>query len=91
MESQGFYWRRLKAIKQNGNLGNVIHIETKNSKITIVSEKWVSERHLKYLTNKYLKKNNSHGWLRVAKFDKEIYKLPYFQISQDEGGSESEN
>lgn len=86
-----FLLEKVKSNKKNGNLGNVVHIELKKSKITVVSKKWFSERHLKYLTNKYLKKNNSHGCLRVAKFDKEIYKLPYFQISQDEDGSESEN
>lgn len=77
--------------KKDENLGSVVHIELMKSKITVVSEKWFSERHLKYLANKYLKWNNSHGWLRVAKFDKEIYKLPYVQIRQDEDGSESEN
>lgn len=92
MEFRSFYWKRLKAIKKKDeNLGSVVHIELMKSKITVVSEKWFSERHLKYLANKYLKWNNSHGWLRVAKFDKEIYKLPYVQIRQDEDGSESEN
>lgn len=92
MEFRSFYWKRLKAIKKKDeNLGSVVHIELMKSKITVVSEKWFSERHLKYLANKYLKSNNSHGWLRVAKFDKEIYKLPYVQIRQDEDGSESEN
>ncbi|CAO2606707.1 60S ribosomal protein L22-like 1 [Lemmus lemmus] len=75
-----FLLEKVKGNKKDGNLGNVIHVEPMKSKITVVSEKWFSERHLKYLTSKYLKKNNSHGWLHVAKCDKEIYKLPYFQI-----------
>lgn len=47
-------------------------------------------RYLKYLTKKYLKKNNLRDWLRVVASDKETYELRYFQISQDEEGSESE-
>ncbi|EGW12653.1 60S ribosomal protein L22-like 1 [Cricetulus griseus] len=48
-------------------------------------------RYLKYLTKKYLKKNNLRDWLRVVASDKETYELRYFQISQDEDGSESED
>ncbi|TKC36418.1 hypothetical protein EI555_010796, partial [Monodon monoceros] len=47
--------------------------------------------YLKYLTKKYLKKNNLRDWLRVVASDKETYELRYFQISQDEDGSESED
>ncbi len=41
-------------------------------------------RYLKYLTKKYLKKNNLRDWLRVVASDKESYELRYFQISQDD-------
>lgn len=41
-------------------------------------------RYLKYLTKKYLKKNNLRDWLRVVASDKESYQLRYFQITQDE-------
>lgn len=51
----------------------------------------LSPRYLKYLTKKYLKKNNLRDWLRVVASDKETYELRYFQISQDEDGSESED
>ncbi|ERE81207.1 60S ribosomal protein L22-like 1-like protein [Cricetulus griseus] len=50
-------------VKVNGkteNLGNVVHNEDLN-KITVVSEKQFSKRYLKYLTRKYLKKNNLHA------------------------------
>lgn len=41
-------------------------------------------RYLKYLTKKYLKKNNLRDWLRVVANTKESYELRYFQINQDE-------
>ena len=76
---------------KTGNLGNVVHIEHFKNKIMVVSEKQFSKRYLKYLTKKYLKKNNLHDWHRVVASDKETYEFRYFQIIQDEDGSESED
>jgi len=42
-------------------------------------------------TKSYLKKNSLLDWLHVVASDKETYGLCYFQISQDEGESESED
>jgi len=47
-------------------------------------------RYLKYLTKKYLKKNNLRDWLRVVASDKESYELRYFQISQDDEESDAD-
>ncbi|MEE6501432.1 hypothetical protein FKM82_004177 [Ascaphus truei] len=85
-----FLKERVKVNGKTGNLGNVVHIERLKSKITVVSEKQFSKRYLKYLTKKYLKKNNLRDWLRVVASDKETYELRYFQISQDEEESETE-
>nr|XP_048295177.1 60S ribosomal protein L22-like 1 [Myodes glareolus] len=82
---------KVKVNGKTGNLGNVVHIECLKNKITVVSEKQFSKRYLKYLTKKYLKKNNLHDGLCVVASDKEICELCYFQISQDEDGSESED
>ncbi|XP_058160539.1 large ribosomal subunit protein eL22 isoform X1 [Dasypus novemcinctus] len=49
------------------------------------------ERYLKYLTKKYLKKNNLRDWLRVVANSKESYELRYFQINQDEEEEEDED
>lgn len=76
---------------KTGNLGNVVHIEHLKNKITVVSEKQFSKRYLKSLTKKYLKKNNLRDWFCVVASDKETYELCYFQISQDEDGSEFED
>uniref|UniRef100_A0A2K6U102 Ribosomal protein L22 like 1 n=1 Tax=Saimiri boliviensis boliviensis TaxID=39432 RepID=A0A2K6U102_SAIBB len=69
---------------KTGNLGNVVYIECFKNKITVVSEKQFSKRCLKYLTKKYLKKNNLQDWLRVVE-------LRYFQINQGEDESELED
>ncbi|XP_038273470.1 LOW QUALITY PROTEIN: 60S ribosomal protein L22-like 1 [Dermochelys coriacea] len=85
-----FLKEKVKVNGKTGNLGNVVHIERFKNKITVISEKQFSKRYLKYLTKKYLKKNNLRDWLRVVASDKETYELRYFQIIQKEEGSESE-
>lgn len=61
-------------------------------KMTLTEEltRRFSGRYLKYLTKKYLKKNNLRDWLRVVASDKETYELRYFQISQDDEESEAD-
>lgn len=40
-----------------------------------------SKRYLKYLTKKYLKKNNLRDWLRVVAAAKDGFELRYYQIN----------
>uniref|UniRef100_A0A1I7Z880 Large ribosomal subunit protein eL22 n=1 Tax=Steinernema glaseri TaxID=37863 RepID=A0A1I7Z880_9BILA len=76
-------------IKVGGKVGQLatsgISLEADKSKITISAEKTAfSKRYLKYLTKKYLKRNNLRDWLRVVASSKNTYELRYFQISQDD-------
>jgi len=49
--------------------------------IKIGSNVWLfCSRYLKYLTKKYLKKNNLRDWLRVVATGKDTYELRYFQV-----------
>ena len=82
-----FLREKVKVNGETGNLGNVAHIGRFKNRIIVISEKQFS----KYLTKKYLKKNSLRDWLCVVASDKEIYELRYFQISQDEDESESED
>ncbi|XP_027029541.2 60S ribosomal protein L22-like 1 [Tachysurus fulvidraco] len=79
-----FLKEKVKVNGKTGNLGNVVQIVRERNKISISSEKRFSKRYLKYLTKKYLKKNNLRDWLRVVASDKETYELRYFQISQED-------
>uniref|UniRef100_W5MC20 Large ribosomal subunit protein eL22 n=2 Tax=Lepisosteidae TaxID=7915 RepID=W5MC20_LEPOC len=87
-----FLQERIKVNGKAGNLGGgAIAIERSKSKITVTSEVPLSKRYLKYLTKKYLKKNNLRDWLRVVANTKESYELRYFQINQDEEEEEDED
>ncbi|XP_069753708.1 ribosomal protein eL22-like 1 isoform X2 [Narcine bancroftii] len=79
-----FLREKVKVRGKAGNLGGIVQIERLQNKIIITSAKQFSKRYLKYLTKKYLKKNNLRDWLRVVASDKESYELRYFQISQED-------
>uniref|UniRef100_A0A8C2ZXJ1 Large ribosomal subunit protein eL22 n=1 Tax=Cyclopterus lumpus TaxID=8103 RepID=A0A8C2ZXJ1_CYCLU len=76
-----FLKERIKVNGKTGNLGNVVQVGRMKNKINCFTLK---PQYLKYLTKKYLKKNNLRDWLRVVASDKETYELRYFQISQDD-------
>merc|ERR1712080_83004 len=76
----------------NQYLKEHIKVEGKNSakKLTVTSDGPFSKRYLKYLTKRYLKKNNLREWLRVVAEDKPSYTLKYFNINQDDEESDDE-
>ncbi|KAG8225071.1 hypothetical protein J437_LFUL000050 [Ladona fulva] len=93
MEVSNFEKYLAERIKVNGktnNLGNVVSLERNKNKITVNAEIPFSKRYLKYLTKKYLKKNNLRDWLRVVASDKDknAYELKYFQINNQEDEEE---
>uniref|UniRef100_A0A8C1I097 Large ribosomal subunit protein eL22 n=1 Tax=Cyprinus carpio carpio TaxID=630221 RepID=A0A8C1I097_CYPCA len=64
-----FLQERIKVNGKSGNLGGgVVSIERSKSKITVTSEVPFSKRYLKYLTKKYLKKNNLRGKSKISSF-----------------------
>ncbi|CAB3991451.1 60S ribosomal L22 [Paramuricea clavata] len=75
---------RIKVNGKPGNLENNITVECVKSTVTITSDIPFSKRYLKYLTKKYLKKNNLRDWLRVVASSQTAYELRYFQINNEE-------
>merc|ERR1739845_269228 len=79
-----FLQERIKVNGKTNNFGNNVSIERAKSKVSINSDVPFSKRYLKYLTKKYLKKNNLRDWLRVVADKKDSYELRYFQINNEE-------
>merc|ERR1712007_7954 len=79
-----FLKQRIKVNNKVGNLGGHVSVELAKNKLTVSSEIPLSKRYLKYLTKKYLKKNNLRDWLRVVANNKDSYELRYFQINNEE-------
>merc|ERR1719295_2134767 len=86
-----FLQDRIKVNGKTKNFGGNLAIERKKSKVTLTSEIAFSKRYLKYLTKKYLKKNNLRDWLRVVAANKDSYELRYFQINQDDEEEEDDS
>merc|ERR1712155_67313 len=75
---------RIKIGGKTSNFGKEFAMERQKTKIAFTSDIPFSKRYLKYLTEKYLKKNNLRDWLRVVAATKDSYELRYFQINNDE-------
>jgi large subunit ribosomal protein L22e len=53
-----FLLQKIKVQNKTGNLGDSVKVETDDKKVTVKSTIPLSKRYLKYLTKKYLKRNN---------------------------------
>merc|ERR1712242_582684 len=76
---------RIKIGGKTSNFGKEFAMERQKTDIPF------SKRYLKYLTKKYLKKNNLRDWLRVVANSKDSYELRYFQINNEESDAEDED
>merc|ERR1712141_487725 len=79
-----FLQERIKVNGKTNNFQSNVAIEKQKSKLILTSDVPFSKRSLKYLTKKYLKKNNLRDWLRVVASNKESYELRYFQINNED-------
>ncbi|XP_045138383.1 60S ribosomal protein L22-like isoform X1 [Portunus trituberculatus] len=81
-----FLQQRIKVNGKTNNFSNQVTLERNKHKITLNADIPFSKRYLKYLTKKYLKKNNLRDWLRVVAppTAKDMYELRYFQINNEE-------
>ena len=82
---------RIKIGGKTSNFGKEFAMERQKTKIAFTSDIPFSKRYLKYLTKKYLKKNNLRDWLRVVANTKDSYELRYFQINNEESDNEDED
>ncbi|PIM99643.1 60S ribosomal protein L22 [Handroanthus impetiginosus] len=86
-----FLQERIKVGGKPGALGDSVTVTRDQSKISITTNDTAfSKRYLKYLTKKYLKKNNVRDWLRViaSNKDRSVYELRYFNIAENEAEEE---
>merc|ERR1711976_791512 len=79
-----FLHERIKVNGKTNTLGSNVTIERAKSKIVVQADIPFSKRYLKYMTKKYLKKNNLRDWLRVVAQNRDSYELRYFRINNEE-------
>lgn len=73
-----------------GQLGELITVSTEGSKVVVVSSTKFSGKYLKYLTKRYLKKNQIRDWIRFISVKKNEYKLQFYSTSVDEEEEDEE-
>merc|ERR1739845_156876 len=78
-----FFKERIKVEGKTGNLGEKVTVSREKSKIHVAAEAPFSKRYLKYLSKKYLKKQQLRDFLRVVAPSKTSYELRYFNINED--------
>ena len=92
LDIENFHKYLVEHIKVNGktgNFGNDVVVEKSERKIMVTVRPTFSKRYLKYLTKKYLKKQQLRDYLRVMSRDKAVYKLEYFSVNAE--AAEAEN
>lgn len=75
-----FLHDRIKVGGKTGVLGDAVKITREKTKLQVVAVPPFSKRYLKYLTKKYLKKQQLRDYLHVIASDKQTYELRYFNI-----------
>merc|ERR1712222_140639 len=78
-----FLKERIKVEGKTGNLGDKVTVSREKNKIHVSAEAPFSKRYLKYLSKKYLKKQQLRDFLRVVAPNKTSYELRYFNINED--------
>ena len=83
-----FLKENIKNEGKKNNLGDKIAVTTEGYNIVITSKDKFSKRYIKYLSKKYLKKQEMRDYLRVLAHGKSAYQLKYFEVNQGEEEAE---
>lgn len=77
----------MEHIKVDGhlsNLGDDISVSAEGTKVIVVSNIKFSGKYLKYLTKRYLKKNQIRDWIRFVSVKQNQYQLQFYSVADDE-------
>ncbi|CAK1354548.1 hypothetical protein CBER1_02108 [Cercospora berteroae] len=86
-----FLQQRIKVEGRTGNLGDNVTVNNLgDGRIEVVAHQEFSGRYLKYLTKKFLKKQQLRDWLRVVSTQKGEYSLKFFNVVGDEAEDDDE-
>ena len=80
---ESFLTQRIKVDGKTGNLGQNVTISKEKETLVIEAKIDFSKRYLKYLTKKYLKKQQMREYLRVVATSKNTYELRYLQVDNE--------
>lgn len=91
ISQEQFFIKKYKVSGKTGNLAAAkVRFWKQQNQLRINTQQKISKRYLKYLTKKYLKKQELRDWLHVIRDSKRGYILKYFNITPEEGTEETE-
>ena len=73
-----------------GNLADLVTVSREKAKVIVSAETDFSKRYLKYLSKKYLKKQQLRDYLHVIASNKTTYELRYFNIHDNDADDDEE-
>ncbi|KAL6892513.1 ribosomal protein L22e [Trichoderma longibrachiatum] len=86
-----FLQDRIKVDGRTNNLGDDVVIQQSgDGKIEVIAHNELSGRYLKYLTKKFLKKQQLRDWLRVVSTSRGVYELKFFNVVNDDADEDDE-
>merc|ERR1711908_98532 len=85
-----FLLDKIKVGGKVGNLGDAVTVSRDKAKVLVQAENAFSKRYLKYLSKKYLKKQQLRDWLHVIADTRTSYELRYYNI-HDQDAEEDED
>ena len=90
LESFAKYLREnIKNEGKKNNLGEKVAVSTEGYNAVITSKGKFSKRYIKYLSKKYLKKQDMRDYIRVIANGRNSYQLKYFNVNQGDEEEES--
>ena len=81
---EAYLAQHIKVDNKTGNLGTSVTVARDKDSVNVESRIPLSKRYLKYLTKKYLKKQDLKEFLRVIAVSRNAYELRYFKIQNEE-------
>merc|ERR1711898_71236 len=85
-----FLQDKIKVNGKTGNLGDLVTITRDKAKLGVNAETKFSKRCLKYLSKKYLKKQQLRDWLHVIASSKTGYELRYYNIHDQDADEDDD-
>merc|ERR1711908_168504 len=85
-----FLLDKIKVGGKVGNLADTISVSRDKAKVNVQAEGAFSKRYLKYLSKKYLKKQQLRDWLHVIASNKTSYELRYYNIHDQDAEEDEE-
>ncbi|KAG8844848.1 hypothetical protein FRB96_002808 [Tulasnella sp. 330] len=79
-----FLHDRFKVDGRAGNLGEAVKIKRSGNSIHVDLHIPIAKTYLKYLTKKYLKKNELRDWIRVVASAENKYELRFYNIDKED-------